>query len=340
MERVPHLCAKTFCVTHKLRKFLHGTIIAMGSIRMKRKLLFFFRFIKQVISEFIADNILKFSASLAYYTILSLAPLLIIILFTTGNLFGKEAIKGELYGEIKGMVGSDAALEIQNVISNIHLSKDNAFASIIGVVILLIGATGIFGEMQDSLNKIWGLRTKTRKVWWKLILDRLISFSMILSLGFVLVVSLALNALIAALSLRISEISERFGGSFIILVDNGISLLITTLIFGTIFKVLPDAKIKWKDVLVGALITAILFMLGKYAIGFYLVKSQLANIYGAAGSIMIIMIWVYYSSAILYLGAVFTKVYATNFGGKIFPNEYAVWIKTEEVPVSTVMLHK
>jgi len=315
-------------------------IIAMGLIRMKRKILFFFRFIKQVVSEFIADNILKFSASLAYYTILSLAPLLIIILFTTGNLFGKEAIQGELYGEIKGMVGKDAALEIQNLISNIHLSSDNAFATILGVIILFIGATGIFGEMQDSLNRIWGLKTKTRKVWWKLILDRLISFSMILSLGFVLIVSLILNAIVAALSSKIIGISAGFGGSVVLLMDNGISLLITALIFGTIFKVLPDAKIKWKDVLIGALITAVLFMLGKYAIGFYLVKSQLANIYGAAGSVMILMIWVYYSSAILYLGAVFTKVYATNFGGKIYPNEYAVWIKTEEVPVSSVMLHK
>ncbi|MDB5202282.1 MAG: hypothetical protein JWQ27_1691 [Ferruginibacter sp.] len=307
---------------------------------MKKKLLFFLRFNKQVFSEFIADNVLKYSASLAYYTILSLAPLLILILYIFGKIFGKDAVSGELYSEIKDMVGSDAAIEIQNAIGNIHLSGGNVVATGIGVIILLIGATGIFGEMQDSLNKIWGLRTKTRKVWWKLLIDRLISFSLILSLGFVLIVSLALNALVAALSTRIITLFAGVGETLIVVIDNLISLLITTILFGTIFKVLPDAKIKWKDVFVGALITSLLFMLGKYGIGLYLGKSKLANIYGAAGSVMIIMIWVYYSSAILYLGAVFTKVYATNFGGKIYPNDYSVWIKMEEVPVPEVTLHK
>lgn len=305
---------------------------------MKNKLVFFFRFNKQVITEFIGDNVLKYSASLAYYTILSLAPLLVIVLFLAGSLFGREAISGQLYSEINDMVGSAAALEIQSAIAKIHLSSDNVFATTVGVIILVIGATGIFGEMQDSLNKIWGLRTKTRKVWWKLIVDRLISFSLILSLGFVLIVSLALNAVVAALSARIGNIFAGMGETVLIVIDNLISLFVTTLLFGTIFKVLPDAKIKWKDVMIGAFITSLLFMLGKYGIGLYLGKSKLSSIYGAAGSVMIIMIWVYYSSAILYLGAVFTKVYATNFGGKIFPNDYSVWIKMEEVPVPAVTL--
>lgn len=307
---------------------------------MKRKILYFIRFNKQVMLEFIASNVLKYSASLAYYTVLSLAPLLIIILYFSGLLFGKEALRGELYGEMKDMVGSSAAIEIQSAIQNIHLSNDNVFATGIGVVILLIGATGIFGEMQDSLNKIWGLRTKTRKVWWKLLIDRLISFSLILSLGFVLIVSLMLNALVAAVSTKITGMLAGMGETVLTIIDSLISLFITTVLFGTIFKVLPDAKIKWKDVLFGALITSLLFMLGKYGIGFYLGKSKLANIYGAAGSVMIIMIWVYYSSAILYLGAVFTKVYATNFGGKIYPNDYSVWIKMEEIPVPDVTLNE
>ncbi|MEO7045788.1 MAG: YihY/virulence factor BrkB family protein, partial [Ferruginibacter sp.] len=263
-----------------------------------------------------------------------------IILFISGALFGQEAIRGELYGEIKGMVGSSAAIEIQNAIQNIHLNNDNVFATGIGAIVLLVGATGIFGEMQDSLNKIWGLRTKTRKVWWKLFIDRAISFSLILSLGFVLIVSLLLNALVAAISTHITNILGGIGDTFLVVMDNVISLLITTLLFGTIFKVLPDAKIKWKDVLIGAFITSLLFLLGKYGIGFYVGKSKLTNIYGAAGSLMIGMIWVYYSAAILYLGAVFTKVYATNFGGKIFPNEYSVWIKIEEVPVTDLTLNE
>ena len=306
---------------------------------MKNKFLFFFRFIKQVITEFIADNVLKYSASLAYYTVLALAPLLVIVLFTSSVFFGKAAMSGELYTEIKGMVGNEAATQIQGAIQNIHLSKDNFVATGIGATILLVSATGIFGEMQDSLNRIWGLRIKSRKVWWKLILDRLISFSLILSLGFVLIVSLALNALVAILSAKIDKLVSGMGDTFIYVIDNFISVAITTLLFATIFKVLPDAKIRWKDVLVGAFITALLFMLGKYGIGFYLGKSKLATIYGAAGSVMIIMIWVYYSAAILYLGAVFTKVYATNFGGKIYPSEYSVWIKVEEIPVEEVTLH-
>ncbi len=291
-------------------------------------------------TEFIADNILKYSASLAYYTILSLAPLLIIIMYISGLLFGKVAISGELYDQMKDLVGSSAALEVQSAIQNIHLSKGNVLATTLGAIILFIGATGIFGEMQDSLNKIWGLRTKTRKVWWKLFIDRAISFSLIISLGFVLIVSLLVNALVAAISAKVGSIFLGTGEEVLMILDNVTSLAITTLLFGTIFKVLPDAKIRWKDVMIGALITSLLFMLGKYAIGYYLVKSSLADIYGAAGSVMIMMIWVYYSSAILYLGAVFTKVYASNFGGKIYPSDYSVWIKIEEVPVPDVTLNE
>lgn len=307
---------------------------------MKKKIWSFFRFIKQVFSEFIADNVLKYSASLAYYTILSLAPLLIIIMYISGLLFGKVAISGELYDQMKDLVGSSAALEVQAAIQNIHLSKGNVLATTLGAIILFIGATGIFGEMQDSLNKIWGLRTKTRKVWWKLLIDRAISFSLIISLGFVLIVSLLINALVAAISTKVGNIFMGTGEEVLMILDNLTSLAITTLLFSAIFKVLPDAKIRWKDVFIGALITSVLFSLGKYAIGYYLVKSNLADIYGAAGSVMIMMIWVYYSSAILYLGAVFTKVYASNFGGKIYPSEYSVWIKIEEVPVPDVTLNE
>lgn len=308
---------------------------------MKKQAIGFFRFNKQVISEFIADNVLKYSASLAYYTILSLAPLLIIILSITGKLFGEEAIRGELYGQIKDLVGADAALQVQNIVQNVHLSSDNFFATVVGIVVLVIGATGIFGEIQDSLNKIWGLRlSQAKKVWWKLLIDRLISFSLIISLGFVLVVSLLLNALVAALSAEISSWFSSSGENLLLVLDNVLSLVITTVLFGTIFKVLPDAKIKWKDVLVGSLITAALFMLGKYGIGFYLGQSNLTNIYGAAGSVIILMVWVYYSAAILYLGAVFTKVYATNFGGKIYPNAYSVFIKIEEIAVNKPIIHE
>lgn len=303
---------------------------------MRKKITTFFTFLRQVFSEFISENILKYSASLAYYTVLSIAPLLLILLTITGFLFGKEAINGQLYGEINKLVGSDAALQIQNSIQNIHVSKDNVFATTIGTVVLIIGATGIFREIQDSLNRIWGLKIKARKVWWKVLLDRLISFSLILSLGFVLVVSLVLNAIAAAISDKIMELLPGVGNIFLLATDTVVTLFITTILFGCIFKVLPDAKIKWRDVSVGAFITACLFLLGKYGIGFYLGSSKLGSIYGAAGSVMILMIWVYYSSAILYLGAIFTKVYATDFGSKISPSEYSEWVKIKEIPMPEV----
>ncbi|MEO7524352.1 MAG: YihY/virulence factor BrkB family protein [Ferruginibacter sp.] len=307
---------------------------------MRKRLITFFHFNKQVIVEYFADNVIKYSASLAYYTTLSLAPMLVILISVSGILFGKEAMKGQVYSQMNGMIGNDAAAQIQTTMQQIHLSKDTPIATIISAVILIIGATGIFGEMQDSLNKIWGLKTIGRKVWWKLILNRLLSFSIIICMGFVLMVSLILNAVVAAISGKLNTVIHGIGDTLIPVVDYGLSIGITLILFATIFKVLPDAKIKWKDVFVGALITAILFMLGKLGIGYYLSKSNLATVFGAAGSVIIIMIWVYYSSAILYLGAVFTKVYATDFGGKIYPNDYATWIRIEQVPVADVSLAK
>ena len=309
-----------------------------GTNKIMRKIKGSWSFVKQIFSEFVANSVLKFSASLAYYTILSLVPLLIIILSITGFFFGEEAIRGELYAQINDLVGRNAALEIQKAIQNIHLARGSFFATSLGVLVLVFGATGIFGEMQDSLNKIWGLRTKTRKIWWKLILDRLISFSIILCIGFVFIVSLLLNAVVSAISRQISDTLGGLRESFLFGLDHIIFIVISTALFATIFKVLPDARIKWKDVFVGAFITACLFTLGKYAIGLYLGQSQLGSIYGAAGSTMILMIWIYYSAAILYLGASFTKVYATQYGGKIYPSEYSVWIKHEEIPVNEVQL--
>ena len=305
---------------------------------MRRKVKGFFVYLKQVFYEFVEDDILKYSASLAYYTVFSLAPLLIVIISICGLLFGREAIQGHIYTQIRGLVGSDAAIQIQETIKNIHYTGHNLFASIVSIVILVIGATGIFGEVQDSLNKIWGLRIKTRKTWWKLILNRILSFSLILSIGFVMIVSLMLNALVAAFGNFLSHYATEFSAVLIQLSDSVLSFVATTFLFSLMFKVLPDAKIKWRDVFIGGLITSVFFTLGKLAIGIYLGRSNIGSVYGAAGSIMIIMVWVYYSSVILYLGAEFTKVYAKLHGGKIFPNEYAIWIKTEEVQIANPAL--
>lgn len=295
-------------------------------------------FIKEVVAEFFAERVLKYGASLSYYTVLSLAPLLMIVLTLTGFFWGEEALKGELYGGLRDMVGSEAALQIQSTIQKITLSKGNLLTNIVSTAVLVIGATGIFGEIQDSLNRIWGLKTKTRKVWWKLFLDRAISFSLILSIGFILIVSLILNTVILFISSKLSQVFGGTGENLVLLLDSLISFVITTLLFSTTLKVLPDARIRWKDVLIGGTITSVLFLLGRKLISYFFMTTHVAEPYGAAGGIMILMLWVYYSAAIFYLGAVITKVYATHHGGQIKPNEYAVWIKTEDVPMKEVTL--
>lgn len=300
---------------------------------MKKRFISVFSYIKKVLKEFSADNILKYSASLAYYTVFSIAPLLVIISTLSAIFFGREAVQGQVYEQLEGLVGSVAAVQIQDIIKNIHLTGNNFFASVVSVIILLIGATTLFGEVQDSFNKIWGLRIKAKKVWWKLILTRLLSFSLILCIGFIMIVSLVLNALVSAFGKFIGRYIHNFSVYFIEITEALLSLLVATFLFSLMFKWLPDAKIKWKDVLFGGLITAIFFTLGKLAIGFYLGKSNLTTLYGAAGSIIIIMVWVYYSSIILYLGAEFTKVHAKLYGGKIYPNDFAEWIKIEEKTV-------
>jgi membrane protein len=296
-----------------------------------------FDFIKQMINEFNNDNVFKYSASLAYYTIFSLAPMLIIIITICGFLFGKQAMQGELYAQMKDLLGSDAALQIQATIKNIHLSKNTPLATVISIVTLIIGATGIFGEIQDSLNRIWGLKIKEKAGVWKVILNRLLSFSLVLSLGFILVVSLILNAIIIGLGNRINDIFSGTASTFVPLIDNVFSLVFSTFLFAAIFKILPDAKIPWKDVRIGAFITSLLFMLGKFLIGYYIASSKLTTMYGAAGSIIIILSWTYYSATIFYMGAEFTKVYVIRRGERIPPNDYSVWIKTEEVPIKNVV---
>ena len=297
-----------------------------------------FRYIKEVFSEFSADDIFKYSASLAYYTVFSVAPILVIIISLSGLFFGKVAVQGRVYHELNGLVGSDAAIQIQETIRNIHLTGNNFVATVTSFVLLIIAATTIFGEIQDSLNKMWGLKIKSKKVWWKLILTRLISFSLIISIGIIMSISLILNAVVAAFGKFISRYSQNYSLYFVDFVNDVLSLVVATFLFSMLFKILPDAKIKWKDVVIGGMVTAVFFTLGKIGIGFYLGKSNFTTLYGAAGSIIIFMVWVYYSAVILYLGAEFTKVYANLYGGKITPNDYAEWIVTEEKPVSSPQL--
>ena len=280
--------------------------------------------LKETFSEFIADNGIKLSAALSYYTFFALPPLLIIIIGLCGFFFGEEAVRGELFGQINGLVGNDTALQVQEIIKNVKLSDTNAFATTLGIIILLIGASGVFAEIQDSINLIWGIKAKPKRGFIKFLKNRLMSFSMIGSVGFLLLVGLIINSLMDILSKRLALYFPQDTIYLLYAINLLILFIIIALLFTVIFKTLPDAKVALQDCTVGASFTALLFMIGKFAIGAYLGSSAIATWYGAAGSAILLLVWVYYSAIILYFGAEFTKVYAEIHGKKIIPNEYSV----------------
>jgi membrane protein len=259
--------------------------------------------------------------------------LLIIILSIFSFFFGREAVTGRFFSQINGMVGNEAAIQIQETIKNIELSDSNTFAAIFGGTMLLIGASGVFAEIQSSINFIWGLKAKPNKGVMKFIKNRLMSFSMIASVGFLLMVSLMVNTVMDVINTRLLVYFPDTTVYIFYIFNILILFATTTMLFAIIFKTLPDGNIDWKDAFIGSSFTSFFFMFGKFAIGFYLGSSTVATVYGAAGSIIIILIWVYYSAIILYFGAEFTKVYANSHGNKIIPNGYAVAIKVEVVEV-------
>ena len=286
--------------------------------------------LKETISGFSNDKGLKLSASLSYYTVFSMAPLLLLIISLAGAFFGREASEGRIFSEINGLIGNEAAAQVQQIIKNLELSGKTTTSVVIGAITLVIGATTVFGEIQDSINIIWKVKAKPKKGWLKLIKDRLLSGSVIVGLGFLLIVSLIVNGVLMTLN---DYLMSRFPDFTIIafnIINIVVSFLVITVLFGVIFKVLPDAKIAWKDVRAGAIFTALLFMLGRYIIGLYIETTAAGSPYGAAGSIIVILLWVYYTAAILYIGAEFTRVYADFAGKRIEPADYAVYVEQKE----------
>jgi membrane protein len=279
--------------------------------------------LKDTFREFLDDNGLRLSASLSYYTIFSLPPLLIIIISLCGFFFGADAVRGTLFGQINGLVGNEAALQIQEAIKNVKLSDSSVFATTIGLIVLLIGASGVFTEIQNSLNYIWGIKAKPKRGLIRFIKNRLMSFSMIGSAGFVLLVGLIVNSLMDVLNNRLAARFPRDTVYVFYALNVLIVFLIIAVLFTVIFKSLPDGKVGLRDCIIGASFTAFLFMIGKFAIGAYLGSSAIGSVYGAAGSVILILVWIYYSAIILYFGAEFTKVYAHAYGKKIILNEYS-----------------
>ena len=302
---------------------------------MKRFLVFkyyknFFIILKNTFLSFLDDRGLKLSASLSYYTVFSLAPLLLLMISLAGVFFGREAIQGQVFNEINGLIGNSAAAQIQEIIKNMELSGKTNTALVVGIVTLFIGATSVFAEIQDSINIIWKVKAKPKRGWVKIIKDRLLSSSLIIGLGFLLIITFMINGVLLSLN---NWLHSYFPDTTVFIfqfINIIISFGVITLLFGVIFKVLPDAKIAWKDVTYGAFFTSCLFMLGRYFIGLYIVTSNTGLAYGAAGSLIIILVWVYYTAAILYLGAEFTRVYADFKGNIIQPASYAVVVEERE----------
>lgn len=281
-------------------------------------------------NAFMDDKALKMSASLAYYTVFSIAPMLIMLISIASLVYKRDAFEGKVFEELHGFIGNDAALQIQDIIQQLSLSGGSTFAIITGAATLFIGATAVFIEIQDSINTIWRVKAKPKKGWKKMLQNRFLSFSMIISLGFLLIVSLIINGIILALSNRLSQYFPDITLFLVNVINLAITFIVISALFGIIFKFLPDVKIGWKDVRVGAIFTALLFMLGKFLIGLYIEKVGPQSAYGAAGALIVILVWVYYTSAILYFGAEYTQVYAQTYGGKIRPAEYAVHIVLSE----------
>ena len=286
--------------------------------------------LKNAGAGFAKHKVLKLSASLAYYTIFSIGPIMLVIIFLADFFYGKEAIQGTIYKQISGLVGEQSALQIQEIIKNASITG-TSFTAIIGFVMLVVTATTVFADMQDSINSIWNLKVKTDKGWLKMLRARLLSFSIIASLSFLLLVTLVVNAVLEGFMNKLQEIFPHIAIVIIYVINILVTLIVVSTLFAIIFKVLPDAIIRWKDVAVGAIFTAVLFMIGKFLITLYINNSDLGSTYGSAGSIVILMLWVYYSATILYFGAEFTKAYAVNFGSEIVPDEYAVTVSLIQV---------
>lgn len=288
------------------------------------------KMLKATFSGFSDDKGMKLSASLAYYTIFSIGPLLLLILSLVSIFYGQEAAEGQVFTELRGLLGASTAAQIQEIIKNIRVSGETTFALVASIVTVVVGATTVFIEIQDSLNMIWKLKAKPKRGWVAFLKNRLLSGSLIISVGFLLIVSLvvngAINALMGLIARRLGEVTEVL----MIVVNLVINFVVIVALFGIIFKFLPDARIKWKHVRTGAIFTAILFMIGRYLIGLYIQYSATESTYGAAGSIIVLLLWIYYSSVILYIGAEFTQVYTETFGGRIEPAEYAVHVEQVE----------
>lgn len=287
--------------------------------------------LKQTVLNFFQDDSFSYASSIAFYTIFSLPAILIISLSVGATFYEREVVQAELINQVGRLIGKESAADVEQILINAALDSTSSLAKIVGVATLIFSATTVFISLQTSLNKIWGIKPKPERGIVKYLLDRLLSLAMVISIGFLLLVSLVVDTLLMVIQNNLSQVFAGWTLYFISVINIVISLALITLIFAILFKVLPDAKIKWKDVWVGALVTTAFFAVGKYLIGFYLGNSSVNSAYGAAGSLVIILIWVYYSTVIFLFGAELTSVYAEKLGSDIQPYHNAVKVQMVEV---------
>jgi len=285
-----------------------------------------FPLLKDAASDWVDDGAMRLSSSLAYYAIFSLAPLLVIVISMAGLVFGEDAARGQLAQEIASLAGRNAGEAIQSAVQSSAAQKSTGMvATIISTALLLFGASTVFAELKDALNKIWGVAVKPGRPFLTLLHDRFFSFSIVLAIGFLLLVSLIISVVLAALGLYMSG---RFQLPPVVWQtwDFVISFAVVCGLFAMIFKLLPNVQLRWRDVWLGAVATSLLFTLGKFVIGYYLATSSIASSFGAAGSVVIVLAWIYYSACILFFGAEITKAFVRRFGAGIVPNSRAVLI--------------
>lgn len=297
---------------------------------MKNRILKYIHILKQTGKEFISDNPMNYSASIAFYLIFSLPAISIITVFIAGAAYQDQVVQQNMIQQIKLLFGAQSAETINLIMANVNAKGTTPLARIFGIGVIIFSATTVFVSLQNGLNSIWGIKPKPKRNVLKFFINRLLSFGMVISIGFLLLVSLAINSFI---SLFNDQFTNWFTGltSYILPGTNLIlSLVIITVVFAMIYKILPDARVRWSDVWVGAFVTTLLFLLGKYLIGFYLGNSSLNATYGAAGSLVLLLIWVYYSSIIVFIGAEFTYVYSKEGGHQIRPDKNAVIVDVVE----------
>ncbi len=300
----------------------------------------YWQIIEDTFTKFSNDALLTRSAALSYYTIFSLPPMLLIILQIATQFYGEERIKKALFGEIGDLVGREGAMQLLETINKLDIFEPALWATIVGIGAMIFTSTTVFITMQDSLNTIFEVKSAMKTKGFgllKMLRDRVVSFALLVSMAFILLVSLTIDTIISSLGNYIEQQIGDISWIMIILTSIIVPLAIVTLLFALIFKFLPDAKLAWKDIWFGALVTALLFSLDKYLIGFYIGKSENANLYDAAGSILVIMIWAYYASAIFLFGGTFTYVRAKNLNGDVHPEDYAMRVKNVEVKIEKGM---